>query len=62
MEDYEEALKETVQMGTRKQDSLNPQKYRYSKVFNNLPANNTHKGSLAKLNRTILLSRLIKKK
>jgi hypothetical protein len=42
MEDYEEALKETVQMGTRKQDSLNPQKYRYSKVFNNLPANNTH--------------------
>ncbi|MEO7841019.1 MAG: hypothetical protein ABIU06_16890, partial [Anaerolineales bacterium] len=35
-------LKETVQIGTRKQDSLNPQKYRYSKEFNNLPSNNTH--------------------
>ena len=30
MEDYEEGLKETVQTGTRKQDSLNPRKYRYS--------------------------------
>jgi hypothetical protein len=42
MEDYEEGLKETVQIGIRKQDSLNPQKYRYSKEFDNLPANNTH--------------------
>jgi hypothetical protein len=42
MEEYEEELKETVKSGTRKQDSLNPQKYRYSKEFNNLPANNTH--------------------
>lgn len=39
---YEEELKETVQSGTRKQDSLNPQKYRYSKGFDNLPADNTH--------------------
>ena len=42
MEDYEEELKETVQSGIRKQDSLNPQKYRYSKEFDNLPADNTH--------------------
>ncbi|HLA87714.1 MAG TPA: hypothetical protein VJL10_06820 [Anaerolineales bacterium] len=42
MEFYEEELKETVQTGARKQDSLNPQKYRYSKEFGNLPANNTH--------------------
>ena len=42
MEDYEEELKETVQTGTRKQDLLNPQKYRYSKEFDNLPADNTH--------------------
>jgi hypothetical protein len=42
MEGYEEELKETVQTGMRKQDSLNPQKYRYSKEFDNLPANNTH--------------------
>jgi len=42
MEEYEEELKETVKSGTRKQDSLNPQKYRYSMEFNNLPADNTH--------------------
>lgn len=33
MEDYEEELKETMNTGSRKQDSLNPQKYRYSKKF-----------------------------
>jgi hypothetical protein len=42
MEYYEEELKETVHTGARKQDSLNPQKYRYSKKFDDLPANNTH--------------------
>lgn len=42
MEVYEEELKETIQSGTRKQDSLNPQKYRYSKEFDNLPMDNTH--------------------
>ena len=42
MEEYEEELKETVRTGTRKQDSLNPQKFRYSKEFDNLPADNTH--------------------
>lgn len=42
MEDYEEELKETLTTGSRKQDSLNPQKYRYSKKFDNLPASNTH--------------------
>ena len=33
---------ETVKLGSRKQDSLNPQKYRYSKKFDNLSASNTH--------------------
>ena len=42
IEDYEAELKVTVQSGTRKQDTLNPQKYRYSKEFDNLPADNTH--------------------
>jgi hypothetical protein len=42
MTDYEEELKETVISGTRKQDPLNPQKYRYTKAFDNLPASNTH--------------------
>jgi hypothetical protein len=42
MEDYEEELRETVKTGSRRQDSLNPQKFRYSKKFVDLPANNTH--------------------
>lgn len=42
MEDFEEELKETVKTGSRQQDSLNLQKYRYSKKFDNLPASNTH--------------------
>ena len=42
MEFYEDELKVTVQTGIRKQDSLNPQKYRYSKEFDTLPADNTH--------------------
>src|SRR5574338_133185 len=42
MKKYEEELKETVKNGIRRQDSLNPQKYRYSKEFDNLPMDNTH--------------------
>jgi hypothetical protein len=42
MEGFEEELKETVKTGTRKQDTLNPQKFRYSKEFPSLPADNTH--------------------
>lgn len=42
MENHEDELKETVRTGIRKQDSLNPQKYRYSKEFSQLSANNTH--------------------
>lgn len=42
METYEEELKETIQKGSRKQDPLSPQKYRYTCEFNNLPMNNTH--------------------
>jgi len=73
MVDYEEELKETVRTGTRKQDTLNPQKYRYSKDFDNLPADNTHtlsqsfysvyvKAKSAKSCQTILLSLLTRKK
>jgi hypothetical protein len=35
-------LKETVESGERGQDALNPQKYRYVKVFADLPDDNTH--------------------
>lgn len=42
MVDYEEELKETIRSGQRKQDPLNPQKYRYSMAFDNLAEYNTH--------------------
>ena len=42
MADYEEYLKETIQFGRRKQDPLNPRKYRYFKVFSELAEDNTH--------------------
>lgn len=38
----EEQLKETVRTGTRKQDPLNPRKYRYVKAFDHLEQDNTH--------------------
>jgi len=40
--EYETELMETIKRGTRKQDSYNPQKYKYMKEFDNLPAGNTH--------------------
>lgn len=42
MAEYEDRLKETIQTGDRKQDSLNPRKYRYLKAFNRLAEDNTH--------------------
>lgn len=39
---YESHLKETIQSGQRKQDSLNPHKYRYVKEFADLAEDNTH--------------------
>lgn len=40
--DYEASLLNTIQTGRRKQDTLNAQKYRYIKEFDDLPADNTH--------------------
>lgn len=42
MEVYEDELITTVRSGSRFQDPLNPQKYRYSKAFADLSASNTH--------------------
>jgi hypothetical protein len=42
MANYENELRETIRSGSRKQEMLNPQKYRYSKRFENLTAGNTH--------------------
>jgi len=42
MSECEEQLKETIRSGARKQDALNPLKYRYVKAFEDLVADNTH--------------------
>jgi len=42
MSAYEVHLKETIQSGKRRQDPLNPQKYRYVKAFDDLAEDNTH--------------------
>ena len=42
MSAYEEHLKETIRQGQRKQDLLNPRKYRYVKAFDDLAGDNTH--------------------
>jgi hypothetical protein len=42
MSDYENHLRQTIRYGTRRQDSLNPQKYRYSMPFDDLAETNTH--------------------
>lgn len=42
MFDYEDELRETVRFGTRKQEALSPQKFRYTKAFDNLTSENTH--------------------
>jgi hypothetical protein len=38
----EEHLKNTIRLGSRKQDLLNPRKYRYTKAFDDLTRGNTH--------------------
>ena len=42
MAPYEEHLQETIRSGRRRQDQLNPQKYRYTKDFDDLYGDNTH--------------------
>lgn len=39
---YEGQLRQAIRSGRRKQDALNPQKYRYVKAFDNLAEFNTH--------------------
>lgn len=42
MANYMTELKDTIRFGNRKQDPLNPQKYRYTKKFDSLEDYNTH--------------------
>lgn len=42
MTGFENELRQTVRLGRRKQEMLDPQKYRYSREFENLISKNTH--------------------
>ena len=42
MADYEDHLKTTVQQGRRHQEPVNPRKYRYVRLFDDLPAGFNH--------------------
>jgi len=42
MANYEAQLQDTIQTGQRRQDLLNPRKYRYTKAFDRLVGDNTH--------------------
>ncbi len=42
MLDFENGLRETIRLGRRKQEMFDPQKYRYSRAFENLISKNTH--------------------
>ena len=40
--DYEDHLKATIQQGRRRQEPLNPRKYRYVRPFDDLPVGFNH--------------------
>lgn len=42
MRDCEDALKQTIRLGTRTQEPLAPQKFRYIRATRGLPEGNTH--------------------
>ncbi|HKP74974.1 MAG TPA: hypothetical protein VJT67_05490 [Longimicrobiaceae bacterium] len=42
MAGHEDELRETLRHGERRQDSLNPQKFRYRRAFRELADDNTH--------------------
>ena len=42
MADYEDYLKATIQQGRRRQEPLNPRKYRYIRSFDDLPFGFNH--------------------
>lgn len=47
MADHEQALKTTLEKGQRKQEPLNPRKYRYAHPFDNLPDDFNHVVAIA---------------
>ena len=52
LEEFLDEVLETVRTGRRRQDPLDPQKYRYTRAFNYLPFGATHLVVIVKLIRT----------
>ncbi len=51
LEEFLHEVLETVRTGRRRQDPLDPQKYRYMKAFDHLPFDATHLVVIVKLTR-----------
>jgi len=51
LEDFLDEVLETVRTGSRRQDPLDPQKYRYTRAFDHLPFGATHLVAIVKLTR-----------
>ncbi len=47
MAEFEDHLKSTIQKGRRRQEPLNPRKYRYSDAFDDLPEDLNHVVAIA---------------
>lgn len=47
MAEYEDCLKTTIQKGRRRQEPLNPRKYRYAHAFDDLPEDFNHAVAIA---------------
>ena len=47
MAEFEDHLKITIQQGRRKQEPLNPRKYRYAQTFDDLPEDFNHVVAIA---------------
>jgi len=51
LEDFLDEVLETVRTGSRRQDPLDPQKYRYTRAFDHLPFGATRLVAIVKLTR-----------
>ncbi len=64
MEDFREEVLETIRKGRRRQDAIEPEKYKYVRKFDDLPMNYTHLVAVVKMirNNFVLTAYGIEKK
>ena len=49
LEDFREEILETIRRGTRRQDAMEPEKYKYLRKFDGLPLGYTHLVAVVKM-------------